>query len=422
MPKKCTEMSDAKVRRLKHKIVNGKPVKVTYAVGGVSGLLLQCKPPVPGREMGARSWILRTMVGEKRRDIGLGGYPDVTLSGAREKAREIKKRITEEAIDPVAHRKALKSALIREQAKAVTFEQAAAPYLKKKATEYKNRSQVIKLENQMKRYVYPIIGNMIVGDIEFAHIVKVISPIWETKNDTAGRIRLHIERILHLAKLDGQRDGDNPAQWTGALKEKLAKRSKVASTKSHPALPVEQLPDFLKELKTKKGVAARALEFIIYTAARSGEVRWAEWQEIDLHARTWTIPAEKMKANKEHIIPLNDDAVKLLSGMPEISTFVFAAPRTNQALSDVSVSKITKPYEITPHGFRSTFKDWCRKYTNYPDEVSELQLAHVNNDKTRAAYARDGLLDRRRLLMTEWMTFCRKGITSKVVGINAKKG
>lgn len=409
MPKIAPELTDVQVRRLQPKVVDGRHVKAMYAVGGVQGLLLQCSPP-SGDGIGARSWILRTLAGGKRRDIGLGGYPDVTLADARKRAREAKDQIRM-GLDPVMHRKSLIANMAAKSEKLITFQQLAEEYLAKKGKEFKSASQGLKLSNQLTRYAFPYIGKLIVADIERAHVVKMLEPIWETKTETATRVRLHVERILDLAGVKGLRSGDNPARWTGNLALSFPARSKVAETVSYGALPVEEMPEFLRELRSREGVAARALEFIIYTVTRSGETRGARWDEIDLSARLWTIPAKRMKAGKEHSVPLSISAVNLLQSLPRLSEFVFPSPQTLRPLSDVAVSKITRAMHTnaTPHGFRSTFKDWCRKYTGFPDEVSELQLAHVNDDRTRAAYARDGLIEKRRLMLSDWAEFCDDG-------------
>lgn len=422
MPKLVKELSAREVSRLsfgfvkgKHKdgqtIVNetGTPCAAYHAVGGVAGLYLQCNPPTGDNELFARSWILRTTIGGKRRDIGLGGYPDVTLAMAREKARELKAGIAA-GVDPIAEKRAQRSALIREQAKAITFEQIAADFIVKKSKEYKTQKQTQKLSNQLEAYAYPFIGKMIVADIELAHIEKMLNPIWETKTETASRVRLYVEAILDLAGVKGLRRGDNPARWKGNLDQIFAKQTKIAKVEHYTALPVDEIPTFISKIHNKDWIGAKALEFGILTAARSGEIRGAAWSEIDLKARTWTIPAERMKADKEHVVPLSDAAIQLISRLDNTSQYLFPNNK-GRMLSDVAISKTPKRigYDVTAHGFRSTFKDWARKFTAYADEVTELALAHVNSDATRAAYARDGLLDKRRLLMQDWANYCYNG-------------
>lgn len=400
MPKIARELSDAQVRRL---------TRGTHAVGGVSGLLLQCRPPKPGNKVGARSWILRVVVGNTRRDIGLGGYPTVTLSMARQTAREIKEKIRQ-GIDPVAERKSLKSALIAEQAKTVTFKELAQEYVAKKSREFKTAKQTQKLKGQLEYYAYPFIGNMAVGDIERAHVVKALEPIWEDKTETASRVRLHIERILDLAGVKGLRKGDNPARWAGNLELSFAAKAKVSKTTHYKALPVDDMPEFMAKLDAQDWMGAKALKFAILTAARSGEIRAATWDEIDLKKKVWTIPAERMKSGKQHRVPLCDEAIKVLEEVPRLSDYLFTGARGGQ-ITDATISKVPKRlgYDVTAHGFRATFRTWAQEYAAYAEEVVELALAHVNSDATRAAYARSELIDKRRRLMTDWQHYCMNG-------------
>lgn len=394
MPKKARELSPLQVRRL------SKPG--LHAVGGVSGLHLQVK------ESGARSWILRVKVGKRRPDIGLGGFPDVTLEQARDKAREIREQIRQ-GIDPIAARRAAQAALLAAQAKALTFDEAAKECHAAKASEFRNAKHKADWINSLHRYASPIIGKVPVADVELAHVVKVLSPIWTTKTETATRVRQRIESVLAWAKVSGYRDGENPARWAGNLEHALPKPGKVRKNEHHPALPWQDVPGFMAELRKRPGMSARALEFAILTAARSGEVRLATWDEIDLDAKLWTVPAERMKAGKQHRVPLSDAAVRLLKALPRMEgcPYVFPAPRGG-ALSDMSLSAVTRRMSVqaVPHGFRSSFKDWARSTTAYADEVSELALAHVNSDATRAAYARDELLPKRTRLMRDWAKFC----------------
>jgi len=255
-----------------------------------------------------------------------------------------------------------------------------------------------------------------VNQIELAHVVKVVEPIWTTKTETASRLRGRIESVLEWAKASGYRNGgENPAKWE-TLKHVLPTPSKVRKIKHYAALPWQEMGAFMADLRNREGMGARALEFAILTAARSGEVRGATWDEIDLRAKEWTVPAERMKAGKQHRVPLSEPAVKLLKALPrfEGSPYVFPAARGGM-LSDMSISAVTRRMglDVVPHGFRSSFKVWCRTSTAYPDEVSELALAHVNSDATRSAYARDELVPQRQKLMTDWAKYCgtvpRKG-------------
>lgn len=393
MPKKAKELSATEVRRL------DKPG--LYAVGGVAGLQLQVT------QTGARSWILRTLVGSKRRDIGLGGFPDVPLAQAREKAREMKEQI-KQGIDPVEARKAARDELRAAQAKHVTFDQAAQRFLANKAKEFSNAKHAAQWKSTLDTYASPVIGKLPVDRIELGHVVQVLEPIWDSKTETATRVRGRIESVLAYATASGFREGDNPARWRGNLDAVLPKPRKLTKVKHHRALPYEQMPDFMIELRKREGTAARALEFAILTAARSGEVRGAQWAEIDLEAKTWTIPGERMKAGKEHTVPLSAAAVKLLEALPRLegNNYVFPAPRGGE-LSDMALSGVTRRMGVdaVPHGFRSTFRDWCAEHTNYPNEVAEMALAHTINNAVERAYRRGDLLLKRTRMMADWAKF-----------------
>ncbi len=394
MPKKAKELSAVQVKRLT------KPG--FYSVGGVSGLSLQVK------ETGARSWILRAKIGAKRRDVGLGGFSDVTLADARDSAREAREQIRQ-GIDPVEARKAARATLMAAQAKELTFEQAAILCHKSKAPAFRNIKHGSDWINSVKRYALPIIGKLPVADVELPHVIKILEPIWTTKTETATRVRQRIESVLAWATVSGYRTGDNPARWKGNLEYALAKPSKVRKVKHHAALPWQEIGGFMVELRKREGMAAKALEFLILTAARSGEVRLATWDEIDLDAKIWTVPADRMKAERAHRAPLSTPAIALLKALPhfEGSPHVFSAPRGG-ALSDMTISAVCRRMKVNavPHGFRSSFKDWARSSTSYADEVSELALAHISSDATRAAYARDELLPKRIRLMRDWAKFC----------------
>jgi len=406
MPKKAKELSAAEVRRLTD--------QGRYPVGGVAGLQLLVSAT------GARSWVLRTKVGDKRRDIGLGGFPDVTLAGARDKARELRERIVA-GIDPVAERKAARDAIRASQAKSLTFKEAAHRCHDARKDEFSNPKHRQDWINSLERHAFDMIGDLPVDAIELPHVLKVLEPIWKTKTETATRVRQRLESVLSWATVSTHRTGENPARWADNLSELLPTPSKIRKVKHHKALPWQSVPEFMVDLRHREGMGARALEFIILTAARSGEVRFATWDEIDLSEKVWTVPAERMKARKDHRVPLSDDVMDLLARVPRMegSNLLFTAPRGN-ALSDMSISAVCKRMEVdaTPHGFRSSFKDWARNCTAYADEVSELALAHVNSDATRAAYARDELLEQRAKLMRDWAKYLSKPApTGEVVGI-----
>ncbi|MFO7551797.1 MAG: integrase arm-type DNA-binding domain-containing protein [Haliea sp.] len=430
MPKIAKELSDAHVRRLKWGAVQsgpnqGKPCPKFHAVGGVNGLYLQCTPPAPGNETFARSWVLKTLVGRTRRELGLGPYPEVTLSMARQKARDIKEQIRQ-GIDPKAERRALRSSLLAEQAKAVTFRTVGESYAAKKSRKYKTLKQTKKLQAMLETYAYPTLGNLLVADIERAHIIKMLSLIWESKTETATRVRAIVERVLDMAGAEGLRTGDNPARWRGNLDLSLPMPGKISKVQHFSAMPLDELPEFMQELTAKTTTGARALRFAILTVARSGEIRGATWDEIDMDAAVWTVPGERMKNGRTHKVPLCDDALTLLSALPRHADndLVFVSP-TGKMLSDMTLTKVIKDMgrKVTQHGFRATFRTWAQEHTSYPEEVCELAIAHVNSDATRAAYARSELIDKRRGLMRDWERFCREGLPTKgkVVSIGGKR-
>lgn len=382
-----------------------------HFVGGVPGLALQV---LPG---GGRTWILRaTMLGGRRRDMGLGGFPGVTLADAKEAARAARKLIREN-IDPIDHaaeekRKAEKERLDRlaaEKAK-MTFKAAALAYIADKEDEWRNPKHIAQWTSTLTTYAFPVIGDLAVEDVELRHVLDVLRPIWKGKTETASRLRGRIERVLSWAmSRDYRPQGLNPARWRGHLDNMLAAPSKAKTTKHHAAVPVAEMGDFMKRLRASKGMGAKALEFAILTAARSGEVRGATWAEIDLGAKTWTVPASRMKAGREHRVPLSDAAVTLLEALPHgtPSDIVFPAARGGE-LSDMTLSAVTRRMDVdaVPHGFRSTFRDWAAERANTPHEICEMALAHTIANKAEAAYRRGDLFEKRRKLMAQWATFC----------------
>jgi integrase len=400
MPKRAKELSPIEVRRL----ASGRK-KGAFAVGVVSGLYLQVKGE------GSASWILRKKVGLKRREIGLGAYPETTLADVHVKARKIIEKINE-GIDPILDRRSKKAAVIARQAKLVTFKQLAQEFIDKRSLEVKTQKQIQKMNSMLERYAYPVIGTMVVSDIERAHVLKILEPIWLTKNETARRTRTYVGQVLDLAKAKGIRTGENPALWKGNLELSLAAPNKIAKVKHYSALPHLQMPEFMVKLRKQEWMGAKALELLILTVGRSGEVRNAMWSEFDLAKKVWTVPEDRMKTGKVHRVPLCADAIALLESLPRMNEFVFPNSTNGRPLTDNTISKVPKRigYDVTAHGFRSSFKDWSSEHTSYPDEVSELALAHVNDSKTRAAYARSELLDKRRKMMENWQDFCRNGL------------
>ena len=394
MARKAKEMSALEVGRLTE--------PGNHAVGAVAGLYLYIN------DAGARSWVLRAMVGGKRRHMGLGGFPDVTYAQAKEKARKARADI-EAGIDPIAQRKSAVSQLLAQQGQEKTFEQAAKGYLDSHGDSWRNPKHRAQWVSTLETYAFPVMGKLAVQDVALGHVLAVLEPIWKIKSETASRLRGRIENVLDWASARQYRTGDNPARWKGCLDKLLPAPSKVKKVEHHRALPIDRLDGFLKTLRGINGMSARALEFAILTAARSGEVRGAAWSEIDLEAKVWTVPAERMKAGREHRVPLSGQVLSLLLQLPRVSgnDLVFPAPWGGQ-LSDMSLTAVMRRMEVdaVPHGFRSTFRDWAGESSNYPREVAEQALAHTLESKVEAAYRRGDALEKRRQMMQDWADFC----------------
>ena len=419
MPKVAKELSPLEVRALAHPGGKGNAM---CPVGGVAGLYLQVTPS------GGKTWILRVRIGARRRDIGLGGFPTVTLSQARDKARETRAKI-EAGVDPVEERKARKAALAAAQRKALTFEAAVEKYLAAKLDAFRNEKHRKQWRSTLETYALPELGAMPVDEIDVTAVLRVLEPIWQTKTETASRLRGRIEAVLSWATVSGHRTGDNPARWAGNLKELLPAPSKVAKEGNHPALALDDAGRWFADLRKREGFGARALEFAALTAARSGEVRGATWEEIDLDRALWIIPAERMKMAREHRVPLSPAAVALLKALPRLhgNPLVFPAARGGQ-LSDMTLSATMKRMHeaavaaadgdaaagyldprnkrpAVPHGLRSTFRDWVAERTNYPGEMAEVALAHRISSAVEAAYRRGDMVEKRRRMMTAWAGF-----------------
>lgn len=412
MPKNAKELSALEVKRLTHP---GTGRNVAYAVGGVSGLLLQITPG------NARSWLLRTTVGSHRREIGLGAYPEVTLALARDKARDMKEQIRQ-GVDPVAERKAARSRLVTAQRRGLTFSDAVDRYLAAKLDQFRNAKHRQQWRNTLDTYAAPELGKMLVQDIQVQDVLRTLEPIWQVKTETASRLRGRIESVLSWSTVAGHRTGDNPAAWKGNLSELLPAPGKVAKVANQPALQIDDIPRWAAFLRQRKGMGNRALEFAALTACRSQEVRGATWDEIDVDAALWTIPAQRMKMDREHRIPLSADAVALLRALPRMqgTTLVFPAPRGGQ-LSDMTLSagmkrlhkseveagrdgfidRISKRPAV-PHGLRSTFRDWVAERTHFPGDMAEVALAHRISNAVEASYRRGDMVEKRRKMMDAW--------------------
>lgn len=393
MPKIALELSALEVGRLK--------TPGLVAVGAVPGLNLQITPS------GARSWILRVKVGVKRRDMGLGAYPAVTLAKAREKAREAREQI-EQGTDPILTRERTQSQLRANQTSAVTFKQAAARFIAHKATEWSNKKHAAQWTATLETYAYPVIGALHVQDVHDSHILKILEPIWQTKTETATRVRGRMENVLDWATARKYRTGVNPARWRGHLDMLLTAPRKTTVVEHHKAIPVDDAPGFYAALQTREGIAGRALEFLLLTASRSGEVRGAVWAEFDLDRKLWTVPASRMKMKKEHRVPLTESTIAILNALPKIEgcDFVFPGAR-GKDLSDMALSGVMRRMELTavPHGLRSTFRDWAAERTNFPSEMAEMALAHGVGSKVEAAYRRGDMFEKRRAMMSAWASF-----------------
>ena len=361
--------------------------------GDGRGLFLYVKPS------GARSWVLRYQVQGRRRDLGLGAFPDVSLAMARDRAAEAR-RLIAEGEDPITK---------KQQAKPKTFREAALELIESKRPGWKNAKHAAQWTSTLEAYVFPKIGAVQVAKIETADVISTLTPIWAAKPETANRVRQRIEAVIDYASALGIRSGDNPARWRGHLDHLLPKHKKVRAVKHHPALPHAQIAFFMADLAQREGIAARALAFTILTAARSGETRGMTWGEVDLDAKVWTIPAGRMKAAKEHRVPLTDDALALVGqradGTPDDALIFGSEAKPGKPISDMSMTAVLRRMDradITVHGFRSTFRDWAGETTGFPREVIEAALAHGIKDKAEAAYARSDLFDKRRNLMEAW--------------------
>jgi integrase len=359
---------------------------------------------------GAKSWIFRYRVGKKLRDMGLGSVNAVSLAEARERAGRCR-NLRANGTDPIEHRRGEDAAQRADAARAVTFEQCATQFVEAHKAGWKNAKHTAQWTATLKTYAYPVFGSLSVGSVDTPLVLKALEPIWNSKTETATRVRGRIESVLDWARVRGYRQGENPARWRGHLDHLLPKRSKVSAVKHHAALPYRELPAFMELLRAEASVAARAMEFCILTATRTSEVIGARWGEIDMKAKLWTIPPEQMKAGREHRISLSPRAMTILrqAQRDAEADFVFPGGKANRPLSSMALLMLLrrmKRDDLTVHGFRSTFRDWVAEQTKFPAEVAEMALAHIVADKVEAAYRRGDLLEKRKLLAAAWATFC----------------
>jgi len=358
----------------------------------------------------ARSWIYRFALNDKPGKMGLGAVITVSLAEARDRAEDARKLVLD-GIDPRDARRQAKAAAAVAASKDITFDEARDQYIEAHKAGWKNAKHAAQWTATLATYATPIIGKLPVSEIEVGLIVRIIEPIWITKNETAHRVRGRIESILDWSRVRGYRAGENPARWKGNLDHLLPKRSKVRKVEHHAALAYTDIPVFMRDLRGRYGVAALALEFAILTAARTSEVLGARWSEIDTAAKTWTVPPKRMKGEREHRVPLSDRAIAIIEDMAsdKRGEFIFPGAKRGRPLSNMALLLLLrrmKRDDLTAHGFRSTFRTWAAEKTNFPREIAEAALAHVVGDETEAAYQRGDLLEKRRRLMKSWAGYC----------------
>jgi len=403
------------VHRLSAKTLE-KAIPPGYHCDG-EGLYLQVSPTQ------SQSWIFRYKRHGRSREMGLGSARDVSLAQARAKASEARRQLTE-GVDPLAAREGRRNEERLRKAGTISFDDCAEKYIAAHRASWRNDKHAEQWQNTLDTYASPVIGELAVGDVDTALVLRVLEPIWATKPETASRLRGRIEHILDYARVRGYRAGENPARWRGHLDKLLPSALNRKNRRHHAALPYDEIGAFLERVRAQEGTAARALEFTILTAARTQEVIGARPQEIDAEKGLWTIPAGRMKAGKEHRVPLSPQALRLLKSQAS-SAFVFCGMKEGAPLSNMAMLELLRRMErddLTVHGFRSTFRDWAAECTAYPGEVCEMALAHAISDKAEAAYRRGDLFEKRRRLMADWAKYCDtpKG-GAQVVALSRKR-
>jgi integrase len=357
-----------------------------------------------------RSWTFRYEFDGRRYEMGLGALHTLSLTEARDKARMLRQQLLDD-INPLEARRQARAARRVEVARAITFEDCAKAYIAAHEAGWRNAKHAAQWPSTLAAFVYPVIGALPVQAVDTGLVLKCIEPIWTAKPETASRVRGRIEAVLGWATARGYRAGDNPAAWRSHVENLLPARAKVRAVKHHAALPYVELPAFMAELRATDSLTARALEFVILTAARAGEVLGAQRGEFDLTNGIWIIPAERTKRLCEHRIPVSSRAAEILGGIPRDRERVFTASRTGM----LELLQTMRP--VTVHGFRSTFRDWAGDRTAFARDVVETALAHATGDKTEAAYRRSDALEKRRQLMAAWATFCATTMTGDIVSI-----
>ncbi|EHA16354.1 site-specific integrase [Halomonas sp. HAL1] len=387
---------------------------------GVQKLIRESKPALTNDgdglylkigKSGGASWIYRFRWNGKLRDMGLGSCSETPLSEARELTANNRK-LVKQGTDPLEAR----VEETEEEAVRITFTTCAARYIKAHRRSWRNIKHARQWVSTLKSYARPKIGNKPIDEINTQDVLEILTPIWTKKNETAKRVQGRVENILDYAAAHGFRDPVNPARWRGHLDKLLAKPSRIQKVNHHPAMPYDEAADFLKVVQEYSSMSSKALQFLILTATRTSEVLNSEWDELDLNNATWTIPADRMKANREHRVPLSRQAVELLSNLPRVqgNTYIFAGMKQGRPLSNMSLLQFMRGLgygpsgekgNYVPHGFRSSFRDWTGEVTSYPRDVAEMALAHTIENKVEAAYRRGDLFEKRRAMMQEWAVY-----------------
>jgi len=408
MAKTVKQLKDLQIKRLSR--------PGAYPDG--EGLYLQV------RNSGAKDWFYRYEVAGKGRKRGLGPYPTISLEKAREDAL-VCRQLRKKGVDPIDFYKDIEIKKDLEKSKSSTFKECAIAYIDIHRHGWRNEKHESQWRNTLETYAYPTIGDLPVQSIDIDLIMKVLEPIWFDKTETASRIRQRMENILDWATVKKYRQGDNPALWRGRLDKLLPKRTKVQKPVHFAAMDYRDVPEYFQSLRAKDTIASKALAFTILTATRNGEARAASRSEIDDNAKIWIIPDSRMKAQKEHRVPLSDEAMKIIKEMEpfkrQTDDLIFPGLAHAKPINEASLLKIVKQHDqtLTVHGFRSSFRDWCAEQTSYPREVAEAALAHTLKDKTEAAYLRGDMFEKRRKLMGSWADYCLKDKSSaEVVPIN----
>jgi len=391
-----------------------------YGDGG--GLWLQVS------KQGTKAWIFRFKIAGRERQMGLGSAGSVSLAEARTRARVARGKLLD-GDDPIELKRAKRAVTSAVAAKRITFREAADKYIASHRPGWKNDKHAAQWPASFETYAFPTLGSLSVATIDTAHVVKVLEPIWTTKTETASRLRGRIEAVLDWAKSRHYRDGDNPARWKGHLENLFPAKGKVAKVRHQPAMPFTDIPAFMAKLRGRDSVSARALEFLILTACRTGEVIGSKEEELDAKGTTWTVPPERTKSGREHRVPLCERAQSIVKALPreKNSPFLFPGGRTRKPLSNMAMLELLRGMpgceDLTVHGFRSSFRDWAGEQTNYPREVAEAALGHVLGDKTEAAYRRGDALEKRRRLMEAWAGYCARTQSSdaKILSIGHGK-